>query len=155
MNPYAYLAAAVLILGAFGATYLYGHSAGADSVRLEWEQANKIQRQKEAQQAGIALENLEVNRAQDKVVFKTITKTVDKFVDRVEFRNVCFTPQFLCVANAAIGGESPAACNTAGPLPTSWEAGRRDIGVALTLDRGDLGILSGLHEEAPSAERGG
>lgn len=155
MRIYVYLAAAALILGAFGATYLYGRSAGADSVQLKWEEANRVQRAREAATANEAAIRLEGSREKDRIVYRTITKSVDKYIDRVELRNVCLDPVGVCLANAAISGTDPAPCGTARPVPTSHEAGGRDSGIALTLDRGSRGALSGLPREAGGLGGGG
>lgn len=154
MRIYAYIAAVVLILGAFAGTYWKGHQAGANGVRLDWEEANRVQRAREAAQAAEAANQLEVNREKERVVFRTITKTVDKIVDRPVYRNVCLDPDGLRVARCAIRGESPDTCKPDEPLqraPGSDEANRSG---GLTLDRGNRGVLSGLREKA-ARTRGG
>lgn len=155
MRIYVYLAAAALILGAFGATYLYGRSAGADSVRLEWEEANQVQRAREAATAAEAAERLEGSREKERVVFQTVTKVVDKLVDRPVYRNVCLDPDGLRVARCAIRGESPDTCKPDEPVRGTPRHGGRDGGGSLTLDYGDRTILSGLREEAEGAGGGG
>lgn len=142
---YAYVAAAVLLVGSYAGTYLYGRSAGADVVRLEWEEANSLQRKREAATANEAALRLEGKREKDRIVYRDITKTVDKYIDRVELRNVCLDPVGVCLANAAISGTDAAPCGTARPVPTSREAGGRDGGIALALDRGDVGAIPRLH----------
>lgn len=155
MSVYAYIVAAGLVVGAFGGTYFYGRSAGADSVQLEWEEANRVQRAREAAQASEAAQQLEVSREKIRVVYRTITQTVDRHIDRVELRNVCLDHVGLCLANAAISGTEPASCGTARPVPTSLEAGGRYVGLALTLDRRIGGGLPGLLGEAGGAGPGG
>jgi hypothetical protein len=152
---YAYVAAAILLVSSYAGTYLYGRSAGADSVRLEWEQANSVQRAREAATANEAAIRLEGSREKTRIVYRTITQSVDKYIDRVELRNVCLDPFGVCLANAAIGGTDAAACGTARPVPTSREAGGRDRGLALALDRGSLGALPRLPGEAGGAGGGG
>lgn len=109
MRLYLYIAAAVLIIGAFGATYLYGRSAGANVVRLEWEQANREQREAEAEQANDAATKLEKDRAKTRTVYRTITQTVDRIVDRPVYRDVCLDDDGLRLSNAAlVGATTPA-----------------------------------------------
>jgi hypothetical protein len=152
---YAYVAAAVLLIGSYAGTYLYGRSAGADGVRLDWEAANRLQREKEAAKADAAETKLEVNREKTRVVYRTITKAVDKYVDRVELRNVCLDPIGVCLANAAISGTDAAPCGTARALPVSVEARGWDSGLAIKMDRGGRGVLSRLPGEAGGAGGGG
>ena len=152
---YAYIAAVVLILGAFGATYLYGRSAGTDSVRLEWEEASRVQRAREAATANEAALRLEGSREKERVVFKTITRSVDRLVDRPVYRNVCLDDDGLRLARCAIRGEGADTCKPDQPVRGTPGPDRRDGGGRLTLDYGDRSILSGLLEEAARASAGG
>ena len=108
LTPYliAFVIGAVVIAG----IYAYGRSEGAKSVRLEWEEANRIQREKEALQASSAATELEKAKAKTKVVYRTITQEVDRVVEKVSYRDVCFDPDGLRLANAAlVGAFTPAA----------------------------------------------
>lgn len=155
MNIYAYIAAAVLVLGSYAGTYLYGRSAGADSVRLEWEEANRVQRAREAAQSAEAALQLETVREKTRVVYRTITQSVDKYIDRVELRNVCLDPVGVCLGNAAISGADPAPCGTAHAVSESLESRGRDGVEPAAVGGGGRGALSGLPGKTGSAGEGG
>jgi hypothetical protein len=105
-----YLIAFVVGAIAIGAVYLYGSSQGAKSVRLEWEEANRLQREKEAQRASEAATELEKAKAKTKVVYRTITQEVDRVVEKPVYRDVCLDPDGLRLANVAlVGAFTPAA----------------------------------------------
>ncbi len=152
---YAYIAAAVMLIGSYAGTYLYGRSAGADSVRIEWEEANRVQRAREAATAAEAALHLEGSREKDRIIYRTVTKSVDKYIDRVELRNVCLDPVGVCLANSAISGTDPAPCGTARTVSESLEARGWDRGIDLALDRGGRGVLSRLPGQAARAGGGG
>ena len=99
-----YAILAIVILGILAGIGHSIYSAGAKAVRLEWEEANRLQREREAKQANEAATKVEVKSAKAKVVYRTITQTVDKIVDREVYRNVCFDDEGLKLANAALLG---------------------------------------------------
>ncbi len=155
MRIYIYAAIVVSVLASYAGTYLYGRSAGSDSVRLEWEEANRVQRAREAATAAEAGLQLEAVREKTRVVYRTVTQSVDKYVDRVELRNVCLDPVGVCLANAAISGTDPAPCGTARAVSDSLEARGRDGGNLAAVDRGDFSHVPGLPGEAGGAGEGG
>ena len=139
-----YAVAALAILATLAAITYRIYQAGADSVRLEWAEANRLQREAEAKKANEAATKLEVRNAKAKVIYRDRVRTVDKEVEKVVYRDTCLPPSGVCLANAAIRGESPASCkpSPAVPAPTALD-GRGGL-YSLALDHGRWGVLSGV-----------
>ena len=129
---YAVLALAIMV--AIGMGYKAVKDAGRDEVRAEWAEANREQREKEAAQAGKAAEKLEAKREKAKVIYRTITKEVDRVVERPVYRNVCLDADGLRLARCAIAGTGAAACKPDKPMPGATGALGRDGSLALALD---------------------
>lgn len=108
---------ALAILAALGMIGRSIYNAGAESVRLEWAEANTKQRDAEAKQGNQAAEKKEQGDAKAKVVYRTITQTVDKIVDRPVYRNVCLDDDGLRSANAALVGAITPAAQPDKPVP--------------------------------------
>ena len=101
-----YAVLAIAILGMVGIGIAKVKAWGANEVRAEWKAAEEAQRKKEAATAAKAVVKKESADAKAKVVYRTITQTVDKIVTRVEYRDLaCFPPDFLRVANDALSGK--------------------------------------------------
>jgi hypothetical protein len=128
-----YLIAFVIGAIAIALVYGYGRKAGEKSVRLEWEQAVRDQREQEMNQAGKASTGLENSRAKRQVVTRTITETVEKIIDRPVYRNVCIDADGLCLLNAAINGKGSDSCKPDGSLSRPTTTQGRNGGVGLTL----------------------
>jgi hypothetical protein len=124
-----YLIAFVVGAIAIGAVYLYGSSQGAKSVRLEWEEANRLQREKEAQRASEAALELEKAKAKTKVVYRTITQEVDRVVEKPVYREVCLDPDGLQLANAALLGALTTATESHGGMRGINPAKGRNEGI--------------------------
>ncbi len=113
VRPYMALitAAAAFVAGAW-----IGHGMTAASYRKDIiaEQAAKIEAVKQAadavQQAAVDADRhaqeLEKARAQREIVYRTITKQVDRIVDRPVYRNVCLDDDGLRVINDALSGQA-------------------------------------------------
>lgn len=106
------------------------YSAGFDAAKLECEEAAREQREAEATQANAASTKLEAGNEEAKIVYRTITKTVDTYIDRPVYRSVCFDADGLRDANAALSGARTPAGKPDAPLPASrtalrWEWGLR------------------------------
>lgn len=82
--------------------------------RLEAEQETQRLRARTADKAS---EGHEQFKETERVVYQTITETVDKIVDRPVYRNVCFDTGGLRQLNAAITGHQPAASEPATAVP--------------------------------------
>lgn len=96
-----------------------GYSQGAADVQAKWDRANREQRELEARQAAEAEAAKEKEDAKRKVVYRTITKTVDKYIDRPVYRNVCFDADGLRDANAALSGALTPAAEPDRSLPAA------------------------------------
>ncbi len=156
MRIYAYLAIIAAVLASYAGVYLYGRSAGADSVRIEWDEANEAQRKIEAATAAEAASRLEVVREKERIVYQKVIQTVDRIVDRPVYRTTqCLDDDGLRVVRCALRGESPDTCVPDKPLrPASGLPGRVS-GYGLKVDYGDNSGLPGLREKTGGAGEGG
>ena len=100
---------ALAILAALAGISHSIYSAGFDAAKLECEEAARAQREAEAAQANAASTTLETGNAKAKIVYKTITKTVDKIITRDVYVRECFDPDGVRIANAALVGAFAAA----------------------------------------------
>lgn len=111
---------AIVALGIIGSLGLIGrkiYTAGEDSVRLEWQQANQKQRDAEAKKGNQAAEKKEKGDAKAKIVYRTITQKVDRYIDRPVYRNICLDDDGLRDANAALVGALTPAAKPDKPMP--------------------------------------
>ncbi len=142
MGPMVYLVIGMAIVGTLGAIawgiYSKGHAAGAAEIREQWHQAAAAQRKKEETRAAAAATRLETANEKARVVYRTITQQVDRYIDRPVYRNVCLDADGLRDANAALrGGPPPDPAQPHKPLPGSHPALRWDRGERLAqADRG-------------------
>ncbi len=119
-NLYVYGAAVVLTLLLFGGVYWKGHSDASDScdARVTALLAESSARERIAQQHAIdASTQLEVARAKVQVRYKTITKDVERIVERPVYRSVCFDADGVRLANTALTGTPAASRLPADALP--------------------------------------
>lgn len=91
--------------------------SGKDAIRVEWAEANRLQREAEAKQAATAATKLEVSNVKAKVVYRTLTKEVDKIVEREVYRNLCFDADGLRHANSALLGTLAHPAEPHKPMP--------------------------------------
>lgn len=100
---------ALAILAALAGIGRSIYNAGFDAAKLECEEAAREQREIEVAQAAEAGTKLENGNAKAKIVYRTITRDVDKIVERPVYRNICLDSDGLRNANAAlIGALTPA-----------------------------------------------
>jgi len=92
------------ILGTLSGIAYQIRESGADSVRLEWAEANRVQREKEQKQAQGAAEKKEQGDAKARVVYAQITREVERVVEKPIYHHVCLDPDGLRVAADAIRG---------------------------------------------------
>lgn len=105
----AYGLLALAVLASLGAISRAIFVAGENSKQAEWDEAVKIQQKDEMEKANAASLGLEIGNANAKIVYRTITKQVDKYIDRPVYRNTCFDDDGLRDVNAAlIGATTPA-----------------------------------------------
>jgi hypothetical protein len=132
-----YAILAIVILGILAGIGRSIYSAGAKAVRLEWEEANRIQREREAKQANEAATKVEVKSAKAKIVYRTITEQVDKYIDRPVYRNICFDADGLRDANTALLGTSAPPAKPDKPVPASRSAYRWEWSLSSAEDNRD------------------
>lgn len=112
MNPTAILIGLVLWLGTCAGAFFYGEhveslSCAATNARADKKAAD--QKDKDALKQNAPSVALEQSNADAKIVYRTITKTVDKIVERPVYRNVCLDDDGLRAANDALSGKTTAA----------------------------------------------
>lgn len=126
----AYLIIVLAVLGTLSTIAYKIHDAGYQQAKAECEQAAQAQRDKEQQQAHTAGSILETDNAKARVVYRTITKAVDRYIDRPVYRNVCLDSDGLSSVNAALRepGISPAEPDK--PMPKPDAPGGRDRSIS-------------------------
>ena len=130
-----YLIAAIGILTALGYIASRIYSAGAASVQAQWDAAERQQRKDEMEKANAAALGLERKNEKAKVVYRNITRTVDRYIDRPVYRNVCFDADGLRDANAALVGALTPASKPDKPVPAVITSLRWDGSLSVTEDR--------------------
>lgn len=101
---YAALIAAAVMLGAAGWA---GHKITAASYQadiIKQQQATEAAVEAERKRADEAAQQLEEARGKREVQYQTITKTVDRIVERPVYRNDCIDDDGLRAANAGLTG---------------------------------------------------
>lgn len=93
------------ILGTLSGIAYQIRESGAESVRLEWAEANRVQREKEQKQAQGAAEKKEAGDAKARVVYSQITREVERVVEKPIYHHVCLDPDGMRVARDAILGK--------------------------------------------------
>lgn len=123
---YAAAAAAIML---FAAGAWIGHTMTASSYEKDIIEA-QIEKQA-AVEAAAALANeqaeeLEKARAQREIVYKTITKEVERVVNRPVYLNVCLDDDGLRLINDALAGPSTAPGQPDAAMPSADTLGRQD-----------------------------
>lgn len=127
-----------------------GVKKGEAGKQSEWDEANRLAREEEAKKGATAATGLEVDRGKTKVVFRTITQTVDKIVERAVYRNVCLDDDGLRNANAALLGKSADPAKPDGGMPAPvGPRGRDGRGSVAQTDRDFGGVLRLRLETSP------
>lgn len=149
LREWAYVALAALIVSAGGYAYHVVRKAGYDEAKAECIAASITQRAREAKQSNVAGKSLEDDREKTRTVYRTITQSVNVYVDRPVYRADCFDADGLRDANAALRGESPTRLEPDRPVPPARTDGGLEGGHrAAQADRGESGVLR-LPGEAP------
>lgn len=121
-----YLIAGIAVLAMIGGIIFWadrniattaGVKKGEAAKQLEWDRAVAKQRAAEEKRIGEASERKEQADVKAKVVYRTITQTVDRYIDRPIYRNVCLDPDGLRDANNALLGTLATADKPDGSLP--------------------------------------
>ncbi len=82
----------------------------------------------EAEKANAAAAALEQKKDASHVVYQTITRNVDRIVEKPVYRDRCLDDDGLRAANAALAGAAAAAAGADAALPGAHAAGGRDGG---------------------------
>lgn len=112
-----------------------GYERGKAEVQAEWNEAVDKEARAELDQSNTAVTNLEKADAKAKVVYRTITQTVDKLVMRDVYRNVCLDTDGLLNANAALSGALTPTSNSDRGVSQLDSIGGRDRGGGTTETR--------------------
>ena len=140
-----YTVAALAVIGALGGLYYKvsndGYQRGKGEVQGRWDEANRVARAAEEKKAQAAATKTEAVRVEIRYRTKTITKEVDKIVDRPVYRNVCLDADGLRLARCAIRGQSADTCKPDKPVPGATLSLRWDWGDRLALGNRSLGSL--------------
>jgi hypothetical protein len=111
LNPYGLLASVLVTIALIIGAYLYGeHNANvACDLRVQKiyaDAAAKAETEKKAEEAkaNTASTQLETKAAAAQVIYRTITRNVDRVVTKPVYSNVCLEPEGLAIANAALAG---------------------------------------------------
>ena len=115
----------ISIIGALSGISYTIYSAGYDKAALEYEEAARVTRLESEARISKAAEELERVRQQRKVVYRTITRSVDKIVDRPIYRNTCLDADGVQLANDALLGRSPTAGKPPAAVPPASPDGER------------------------------
>ena len=123
---YAGIAGAVLLVLLSGWTgwRLAATSYQADIIKEQNATADLLAAA--ARQANAQAEELEQAKAKREIIYRTITKTVDRIVDRPVYRSDCLDDDGLRIANEALTGTPAAASQPDADLPAPDTAGRQD-----------------------------
>ena len=105
MQIIVYAVLALAVMGMIGTGVYKVKQWGGNEVRAEWNQANEKARAEEQAKSEQAAKELADAKAKRQVVYKTITQTVDKYIDRPIYKSECFDPDGLRDAQSAIAGK--------------------------------------------------
>jgi hypothetical protein len=128
MSPLLYLKLGVLVVGMAGSAWA-AHKATSNAWKadlLEAERAHTEALIAEIERTNTVAAELEVERGKSKTIYKTITKRVDKIIDRPVYRNVCLDDDGLRLVRAAIAGQAPDSGEPVSPLPKPTPLRGRD-----------------------------
>jgi len=121
---YTAIAGAVILLltGAYIGHRMTAASYQADIIKAQQAAAEAIAAA--AKQANMQAEELEKARAEREIVYRTITKQVDRIVDRPIYRNDCIDDDGLQSINDAITGASATTSKPDAAVSKADKAGR-------------------------------
>lgn len=116
----------VVIAAIVFAVHLYNErmrEQGRAEIRKEWADAIEAQRAKEAKAIDTAVVKQETEGEKARVIYRTITRKVDRIVDRPIYRNnLCLDDDGLRAARDALRGPSAPAAKLDRSLPGSGTA---------------------------------
>ena len=121
---YGTLAALLFMSGLWTGWRLASASYQADIIKEQQAAAEAVAAA--ARQANAQAEELEKARADREIIYRTITKQVDRIVDRPVYRNDCIDDDGLQSINEAITGTPAAASKPDAAVPKADADGRKD-----------------------------
>ena len=138
LNPWVILGLLVALLGSAGSGYYKGHRdatarCAIDKAAMVAESQARQAAERATADAASAL--LEDQHEKTKIIYRTITRTVDKLVERPVYRAVCLDDDGVREANAALTGTPATATQPDDALPGAHPAGERDGGGGAAQDR--------------------
>lgn len=120
LNPWVILGLVLALAGAAGSGYFKGHRDAADrcEIKIAGMVAESVKRRAtEAATAHTAAALLENNHEKTRIVYRTITRSVDRLVERPVYRNVCLDDDGVREANAALAGTPATAAEPHDAVP--------------------------------------
>lgn len=106
MSPYIKLGVPILAF-ALGSWLGYDYKAAKCAVEIaEMRQAAQDQKDAEAEKIHEAATRLEAANAKARVVYRTLTKTIDRVVERPVYATDCIDDDGLRALNAALAGKA-------------------------------------------------
>lgn len=122
----------VLVIGLLLAgAYFKGDANGAERMQAKWDKSVVEQKEAEEKLIASASTKLENGNAQAKVVYRTITQTVDKIVDRPVYKSLCLDDDGLRTANQALGGTLEVIRKPDATVPRPATPGGRDSRISI------------------------
>lgn len=119
---YGTLAALLFVAGLWTGWRLASTSYQSDIIKEQNATADLLAAA--ARQANAQAEELEQARAKREIIYRTITKTVDRIIDRPVYHTDCLDDDGLRIANEALTGTPAAAGQHDAALPTIDTTGR-------------------------------
>ena len=123
-SVYGTLAALLFMAGLWTGWRLASTSYQSDIIKQQQLVADQIEAA--AKKSNVQAEELEKARADREIIYRTITKTVDRIVDRPVYRSDCIDDDGLRIANEALTGAPAAAGKPDAAVPKADTAGRQD-----------------------------
>ena len=120
--PQVYLIYILLAILAVGGVYIKGRIDGREicNNRIAVIQAESVERERKANDKALAAsQELEAVRGKTEIKYRTITKEVEKIVERPSYSSVCFDADGLRLANAALRPEATGKSSDGMPEPTA------------------------------------
>jgi hypothetical protein len=107
INPWVLLGLLLIAIALVGTGYVKGRNDANATCEVKiaaMVEAAQKAKDAEAAKANAAATTLESGNANAKVIYKTITQTVDRVVEKPVYLNTCFDSDGLQLANAALAG---------------------------------------------------
>lgn len=106
-NPWVILGFVLALIGATATGYFKGradYASVCDAKIVKMQDDTQAAKDAEAAKINEASTGLETKNAEARVIYRTITRNVDREVEKPVYRNVCLETDGLALANAALMG---------------------------------------------------